>query len=180
MTWLPPVVTVEPASEPVSLAEAKLQCRVDGSDENALLTSLIKTARQLAEEYTGTKLVAQTVVLRASHFDCLDRLPIAPLSAISAVAYLDSAGAEQTLSTDVYEAVLIGLEPAIRLKINQTWPSVRDASDAVRITAAAGYATVPEPIRQAMLLTISKLYDDRSAGELPEGAHHLLANYRRF
>lgn len=181
MSWLPVIVTVEPASEPLTLTEAKAQCRVDGSDEDTLLTNLIKAARQLVEQYTGTKLVSQTLVLRASSFLDLWSLPVAPLTSVTSISYLDTAGAEQTLSTDVYETVLIGLEPSIRRKINQSWPSIRESvNDAVRVTAVAGYATVPEPIRHAMLLCISKWFDDRSAGELPEGAHSLLANYRRF
>lgn len=180
MAWLPPVVTVEPASEPVTLTEARNQCRVDGSDSDADLTIYIKAARTFVEEYTGTKLVSQTVVLRCSSFDDLSDLPTAPLSAISSVKYLDTTGAEQTLSTDVYEAVLVGLEPHVRLKINQSWPSVREASDAIRVTATAGYSTVPEPIRAAMLLMISSWNDSRSVGPVPEGAVALLTNYRRF
>lgn len=180
MSWLPPVVTIEPASEPVTLVEGKAQCRVDGSDEDGLVTTYIKASRQLVEEYTGTKLGAQTAVLKCSSFADLCDLPIAPVSAVSSITYLDVAGAEQTLSTDVYEAVLVGLEPQIRLKINQSWPSIREASDAIRVTVSAGYSTVPEPIRLAMLLCISAFNDGRSTGDIPDGAHSLLSNYRRF
>lgn len=180
MTWLPPVVTVEPASESVTSTEAKLQCKVDGSDDDALITSLIKTTRQLAEEYTGTRLVSQTCVLRCSCFSDFCDLPIAPISAVSSITYLDTDGVEQTLASSVYESVLTGLEPHIRLKVGQSWPSVRAASDAIRVTVAAGYSTVPEPIRAAMLLTISSLYDGRATGDIPEGARSLFVNYRRF
>lgn len=180
MSWLPPVVTVEPASEPVTLTEAKKQCKIDGTDSDGDLTIYIKAARLFVEEYTGTKLVSQTVVLRCSGFCDLWHLPVAPLSSISSVTYLDTDGAEQTLATTVYEGVLHGLEPHIRLKIDQSWPSIRSASDAIRVTAAAGYSTVPEPIRAAMLLTISSWNDSRSVGPVPEGAVSLLTNYRRF
>jgi uncharacterized phiE125 gp8 family phage protein len=180
VSWLPPVVTVEPATEPVTLTEAKAQCRVDGSDEDTLITSYVKSSRQLVEEYTGTKLVSQTCVLRCSSFADLCDLPIAPIASVTSVTYLDTAGTEQTLSTDVYEAILTGLEPHIRLKVNQSWPSVRTASDAIRVTVTAGYSTVPEPIRHAMLLCISAFFDGRATGDLPEGVHSLLSNYRRF
>lgn len=180
MSWLPPVVTVEPVDEPVSLAEAKAQCHIDGTDFDTELNIYIKSARIFVEEYTGSKLESQTVVLRCSSFGDLCDLPVAPVSSVTSITYLDTAGAEQTLSTDVYEAVLIGLEPHIRLKINQSWPSVRCASDAVRVTAVAGYSTVPEPIRHAMMLLISAWNDSRSVGPAPEGAINLLTNYRRF
>lgn len=179
MTWLPPVTTAEPASEPVTLAEAKAQCRVDGADEDARLNSYITAARQLAEEFTGTRFVSQTAVLRASCFADLCHLPLAPVSAVTGITYLDGAGDEQTLATSVYESVLIGLEPTIRLKINQSWPNIRTATDAVRVTVTAGYSTVPEPIRHAILLTVCEWFDDRSQGALPAGAVALLTNYRR-
>lgn len=180
MSWLPPVVTVAPASEPLTLAEAKLQCRVDGSDEDSLLSDLISAARVFTEAYCGTAIGSQTVVLRCSSFCDFIDLPIAPIASITEIKYLDSAGTEQTLSTDVYEGVLIGLEPTIRLKINQSWPSVRDASDAIRVTVVAGYSEVPAAVKHAMLLMIGNWFDSRAVGELTEGPKALLANYRRF
>lgn len=178
MSWLPPVVTVEPTAEPITLTEAKAQCRVDGSDSDTELNIYIKSARIFTEEYTGSKLKDQTVVLRCRDFCDFRRLPIAPVESITSITYLDTSGVEQTLDTAIYEGVLIGLEPAIRLKINQSWPSVRCASDAIRVTVQAGYSTVPEPIRAAMLLMVSAWFDNRSVGPVPEGAVNLLANYR--
>jgi uncharacterized phiE125 gp8 family phage protein len=195
MSWLPTVVTVAPASEPVSLAEARSQCRIDGSDSDGDLNRYIIAARALTEEYTGTKLVSQTVLMQASRFCDLIDLPVAPIISVSSVKYLDTAGAEQTLDTSVYELVNTGLEPQIRLKINQVWPSVRQCvSDAVRVTAIAGYSTVPESIRAAMLMLIAQWNDERSSissvrqsvtsdggiPTLPNTVDALLANYRRF
>jgi uncharacterized phiE125 gp8 family phage protein len=180
MSWLPAIVSVEPASEPVTLNEAKAQCRVDGSDSDTELNIYIKAARIFVEEYCGIKLVAQTVVLRCSRFCDFVDLPVAPLSAVTDVKYLDTSGVEQTLDTAVYESVLVGLDPTIRLKVNQTWPAIRCANDAIRVTASAGYSTVPEPIRAAILLMVSAWFDNRSVGPVPEGTTNLLANYRRF
>jgi uncharacterized phiE125 gp8 family phage protein len=187
VTWLPAVVTVEPLTEPVSLAEAKAQCRVDGSDSDDELALFIQAAREFVETYTGTKLVSQTVVQRCSSFNDLGSLSVAPVISVSSIAYLDSAGAEQTLSTDVYETVLTGLEPLIRRKIDQSWPSVRCVADAVRVTAVCGYTEVPAPIKHAMLLLIGQWFDNRSdvnvgniVNELPNGVAALLSNFRRF
>jgi uncharacterized phiE125 gp8 family phage protein len=187
MTWLPPVVTVAPATEPVTLAEAKTHCRVDGSDSDSELGAMIAAARGFVEDYCGVKLVSQTVVLRCSSFCDLVDLPIAPISAVTGVTYLDSSGVEQTLSTDVYEAVLTDLEPHIRLKINQSWPSIRCASDAIRVTASAGYASLPAPIHHTVLLLIGHWFDNRSTvnvgnivNDLPFATEALLSNYRRF
>jgi uncharacterized phiE125 gp8 family phage protein len=180
MSWLPTVVTAEPASEPVTLAEAKAQCRVDGSSSDTELNIYLKAARIFVEEYTGTKLVSQTALMQGRSFCDLVDLPAAPIISVTSVKYLDTDGVEQTLASSVYELVNTGLEPQIRLKINQHGPSIRCASDAVRVTAVVGYSTVPEPIRAAIMLIISSWFDNRNVGPVPDGAYSLLSNYRRF
>jgi uncharacterized phiE125 gp8 family phage protein len=181
MSWLPVSVTVAPATEPLDRdADVKPQIRVDGTDEDDLLDLYISAAREFVEVYTGTKLVSQTVLMQGSSFDDLWALPVAPVVSVSSVKYLDTTGAEQTLDTSVYESVLTGLDPHIRTKIDQSWPSIRTASDAVRVTAVCGYASLPAPIKHAMLLMISSWFDNRSVGPVPEGAVSLLSNYRRF
>lgn len=180
MSWLPTVVSTPPLTEPVSLAEVKAQCRIDGTDSDTDLNLYISAARTFAEEYTGTKLVSQTVLMQGREFCDLWSLPAAPIISITSVKYLDSAGDEQTLATSVYELVNTGLKPHIRLKINQSWPSIRCASDAVRVTAVVGYSALPAPVKSAILLIISSWFDNRNVGPVPDGAYALLANYCRF
>lgn len=180
MSWLPVSVTVEPTAEPVTIAEARAQCRVDGTDSDGLLNSYIKAARQMAEGDTWTKLVTQTVSMKCAAWCDLKIFPVAPVQSITSIKYLDTSGAEQTLATSVYEVVLDGLRPRVRLKPGQTWPATFAADDAIRVVAVVGYTTVPEPIRAAMLLTIESLYDDRSEGRLTDAARSCLTTYRRF
>ena len=54
------VIHTEPASEPITLAEAKSYLRVDSSGDDALITSLISTARKLCEEHTQRAFMTQT------------------------------------------------------------------------------------------------------------------------
>lgn len=180
MSFLPTLVTVAPATEPVSDTEAKDHLRIDGTDSDAWLDLAIPAARKLVEKYTGTKLITQTVVMRCSDWCDLIDLPVAPLASVSSVAYLDTTGTEQTLSTDVYEAVLIGLEPHIRLKVNQSWPSLRCATDAIRVTAVAGASSAEEEVKQAIVVTLAAWDEARSMGGLPDAAMALLENSRRF
>ena len=56
-------VVTPPATEPVTLAEAKLHLRVDGSDEDALITRLISAAREQCEQELGRALADPTVDL---------------------------------------------------------------------------------------------------------------------
>ena len=188
MTWLPVVVTTVPALEPVSIAEARAQCAVESDDFDTELTIYIVAARAQVESHTGTKLVTQTIVMQASCFSDLENLPTAPLQSITSVKYLDPQGAEQTLSTDVYEPVLVGLEVAIRLKLGCSWPAIRSVSDAVRVVAVAGYgaaAAVPALARLAMLLSIGDRMANREETSadnlscLPTGMASLLIDLKK-
>lgn len=180
MTFRPILVTVEPATEPLTLAQAKDQCEVQGTDHDALLTSYIVAARTFVEKITATKLMSQTVEMRCSQWCDLDRLPVGPITSVTSVQYLDTAGALQTLATTVYESVLIGLTPSIRLKISQTFPATRTVTDAILVTAVAGYAALPATIGHALRLLISAWFDSRSTGDVPDGVYAMLSNHSRF
>lgn len=56
-------LTVPPPVEPISLAEAKAFLRVDVSNDDALIGSLVTAARDACERFTGRALVAQTWTL---------------------------------------------------------------------------------------------------------------------
>lgn len=192
MSWLPVEVTVEPTSEPLTLAEVKAQCRVDGTTDDGLLTAYIVAARRYVEEYTGLKLMEQTVVMRRRDLCDVMALPAAPISEIVSVQYLDMSNATQTLSPSVYRTSLYGLRPQIEKIWLKIWPVLYPSAEAVTITATAGFDTIPDPILHAMKLLISGWYDERSAlsgvsrpasagGEIPELPHAvtaLLSNYR--
>src|SRR5580692_8919211 len=49
-----------PVEEPVTLADAKAQARVDTNIDDALIAALISGARQWAEHYTGRAFITQT------------------------------------------------------------------------------------------------------------------------
>ena len=53
-------ITTEPATEPLTLTEAKEHLRVDGTDEDTLITSIITVARKLCENYTNRAFITQT------------------------------------------------------------------------------------------------------------------------
>lgn len=190
MDWLPVETTVAPAAEPITVAEAKAHLNVDHSNDDTLIGALIVAARQHVEAYTGTRLVTQTVKLRAAAFDSSHfRFPVAPLQSAT-IEYVDTAGATQTLATTVYSVLPYGLSPSIARKYDQTWPATRELPDAITITAVVGYgaaAAVPAPIVHAIKLLLSDWYDNRAdtnvgniTNSMPNGVEALLTNYRVF
>src|SRR5690606_38274918 len=78
--------TAAPTTEPLGLTEAKLFLRVDGTEEDDLISSLITATREQAEEYLRRSLITQNWSL------WLDEqvsghlwLPMGPVQSIGAV-----------------------------------------------------------------------------------------------
>lgn len=155
---------------PVSLDAAKSHLRVDFSQDDTLIVSLIETARDFVENVLGRSLINQSWEATLERFPYSPRivLPIAPLQSVTSVAYYDSDGAAQTLSSGVYEVLKDDVIPGcIELIPMQEWPSTQERINAVTVTFVAGYGatvtTVPSAARQAMLLLIGHWYKNREA-----------------
>lgn len=154
-----------PASEPLALADAKAHCRVDHSDDDALITALIVAAREQAEHETGRALVTQTWELVHDTFPEAFVLRKAPIASVTSVKYLDPAtGAEQTL--DPADTLLDkDSEPGYLVPAyGKAWPTARAVPNAVRCRYVCGYgnaAAVPQAIKQWMLLAIGTMYAQR-------------------
>ena len=154
-----------PASEPLALADAKAHCRVDHSDDDALITALIVAAREQAEHETGRALVTQTWELVHDTFPEAFVLRKAPIASVTSVKYIDPAtGAEQTL--DPADTLLDNAsEPGYLVPAyGKAWPTARAVPNAVRCRYVCGYgnaAAVPQAIKQWMLLAIGTMYAQR-------------------
>lgn len=164
--------TAAPAEEPVSLADVKLHLRVDGNKDNVLIASLIAAAREYCQSYTGLQFVTATWALTLDAFPSEDviRLPNPPLSSVTTVAYTDTAGDAQTMSSDDYDVDTTSVEGRLALAYGASWPGTRDKIDAVTITYVAGYGTahaVPDAAKSAIYMVVADLYEHReSRGEV--------------
>lgn len=180
-------VIAPPATEPVSLAEAKMHCRVEHDAEDALISSLIQAARELVEETTGRALITRTLEWRVDRWATLLYLPYPPAISVVQISYTDAAGATATLPSTAY-VLRTGVTPAyIRLDAAQR-PAVelaRDGAIAIRYQAGYGAAeNVPMAFRQAILLLVGHWHLNREAAssanqsELPLAVSALLAPHR--
>lgn len=176
------VVTIEPASEPVTLAEAKVHLRVDHDDENTLIESLITAARQWAETETNRRFINTTIRLSLDAFPCEFRLPGGKTQSVTSITYVDGDGTTQTLATSVY-TLDSDSEPArIVLAYNQMWPQIRDVPNAVKVLYVAGYGSaasdVPAGIKKAILQHCLHQYTREPEPNVLESAQRLLDPYR--
>lgn len=161
-------VTVAPTSEPITLAEAKAQLRIE-SDETAddtWITTSLTIVREQVEDLLNRSIMPQTLELAISTFEDVIQLPKPPFTSLSSITYYDENNVSQTLSSSLY-LVNDFVEPAeVAKKSDQSYPAVYARPDAIRITFVAGYAdaaAVPASIKQAMLMLLTDLYDNRSS-----------------
>jgi uncharacterized phiE125 gp8 family phage protein len=167
--WYPPVVTVAPVAEVVTIATVRSQTRIDADDAANLtrLASLIGVAGEHLEGYCGTAMTTRTVRVRCDSFADFERLPFGPVQSITSISYVDSAGVDQILDPAAYEVRIDALEASIAQAFAMAWPTTR-AGSRITIIAVIGYATVPRVIEQAALLLIASMFETRENEAHPD------------
>ena len=142
-----------PAEEPVTLAQAKLAARVDGTEWDALIPGLIKSARQVAEQETHRCLIAQTWRAELADWPAsTDVLPVAPATAV-AVSYWNGS-AWTTLAGSAFAWAADGGGVVLAPALNTSWPTLADVAigPRVRVDVTAGVANA------ALVDECAKLY----------------------
>ena len=164
------LVLITPAASPVvSLADAKLHLRVDGTDEDTLISAMVAAATQQAQHETGRALVRQTWERRLDAFPPAEiRLGLPPVSSVVSVVYIDPTGATQTINPVNY--VLDDSTDSgsgwVLPSPGYAWPDTADGANVVRVRFQTGTETaagVPESIRAWILLQVGALYRSREA-----------------
>lgn len=174
-----------PAEEPVTLAEARAHLRLDGTNEDTLLTALITAARVVLESETRRAFVTQNWRLLLDEWpgDTVT-LPLAPVGAVTAVT-IDGT---QMLDASRYDVALAGDAPRIVAKGGWPAPSRRVVGIAIDFTAGYGAASaVPAPLKQALLMLVAHWFEKRepvafgeTTEEIPLTVAALIAPYRRI
>lgn len=145
-----------PAAEPLSLAEAKAQARVEHDAEDALFTRLIAAARRYVEQACGLALVTQTwkgtwqtwdakgLALRPHPVSAITAATVAGVDSLATFRLVKGRPARVMLATDATAAPLPGRE--------------------IAVTFTAGFgaaAAVPDDIRQACAMLCAHWYENR-------------------
>ena len=187
--------TTSPATEPITLAEAKkhVEVALAVTDHDTHLSDmLIPAARERAETYTGRAWITQTWTLTLDRFPAWTiPLPRPPLVSVTSITYVDGDGDTQTLSSSLYRVSTNtggGAPGRITPAYGEVWPTIRNLTDAVTIVYVAGYgaaSSVPRAAKQAILLTVGNWFANRepvvvgvSASEVPQNAKWLLDSLR--
>lgn len=176
---------VTPASTyPVTTAQAKAHCRVDGSDEDTYIDGLIAAATAHVETLIGRAVAAQTWEYLLDEFADEMLIPLGPVLSVTSIKYNDIDAAEQTLATTFYAVDLTSDPDRVVLADGAAWPTVNGGVNQVTIRFVAGYSTVPPAIYHACLLLIGQWYDQRAGvsdkpiSETPHAVRALLSTYQ--
>ncbi len=181
------LVKVGVATEPVTLAEAKAQCRVSIDEDDALIANLITAGRESVETIMRMGLANQTYDMYLNSWWSGDLiLPLPPLQSVTSIKYTDTDDAQTTWSSSNYYVSTAQFPGRVVLKTNISFPTAElKEVDAVVVRFVSGYADagdMPQLIKQAILLTVGHLYENResvvigqgiAALELPQGAKYL-------
>lgn len=205
---------IEPTVEPITLEDCYQHLRMDpeGSPpthpDDAMLSSMITTARTRAEQVTRRAFVQQTVRMSLPGFpvrrfgndwgdDWIERdgwleLLRPPFAEIVQVRYYDEDNAIQTLAGAAYFVTEESLVPRLMVAEGYTWPTTYCRDDAVQIDYVVGYApdgsppsdyraNVPDQIKDAIKIGVQLLYDElapEKRDQLEQTFLRLLASFK--
>ncbi|RZJ33727.1 MAG: hypothetical protein EOO51_12610 [Flavobacterium sp.] len=169
----------------VTDALAKLHLRVDGTDEDQLISLYLASAQSVVENRTGRAVGLQRFVL---NLDCFDAVTFGKSSndAIEKVEYYPAAGNELVELSDDSLFSMIDCGPdSLNLSFNGDLPAIAKRDDAIKVTIRRGYAIAdcPTPIKNAMLLLIGDSYErreDRGDVGYNSQVDSLLRPYRKW
>jgi uncharacterized phiE125 gp8 family phage protein len=184
------ILLIAPTAEPVTLTEAKLAARVSGATMDGLIPGLITAARELAEQETSAKFMAQT--WRAELVDwpeATDVLPVNQASA-AAVTYWTGSAWATALSGAAYTFAPDGNGTVLAPATGTSWPTLgaRPVGPRVRIDLTSGAADatgVPESVKLFIKACVAYWIDNPQAASptgvaLPMHLGHLLDRQRLY
>lgn len=166
------------------LADAKSHLRVQSDDFDGDIAYFRDAALDAVSQFTGKSLYPRAFEWRGAFADVVE-LGTELVTGITAIAYLDSAGAAQAMDPAL---VRLGVHGRIHPMPGQSWPGdVAAGEGVVTITFTAGYAPgdVPSALIAAAKLMIGTLFMQRETivmsaieAEFPGGFESLCRPYR--
>jgi len=180
------VLKTGPTEEAVNLAVVKQFLRLDGTADDLALVVMVNAATSLVEQYISRKLINQTWLIYLDDYPYTQseawwdgvregaigemrksypfiELPFGPLRAVTSINSIDESGNVVAFDAGAWQADL--QTNRIGLRTGQTWPLVQlQPMGGVVIEVELGFGSqtdIPKDIQQALLLIVSKLYENR-------------------
>jgi uncharacterized phiE125 gp8 family phage protein len=190
--WPNHVLTLSQESDPlVSVADIKPHCRIDHSDDDAYLTSLIAAAQAVIDGpygMVGKAIATQQWTLTQSLLTGKTRLPIPvlPFRDVVSLKYYDANNVQQTIDLSA-DFVVFGNEDFGYIEPLVSWPAMYDRPDAIELVFHAGFGDVadcPQNLIHAVKMLVAHWYENRetvvdySVNNLPMAVQELVNIHR--
>lgn len=164
-------ITSQPATEPITTAEAKTHLRVDFSTDDTYIDSIISASRKFVEQYTNRALITQTWRLNLNSFTIPFELPINPVVSVTSIKYYDVNDVQQTLSASNYQVDILGDVAKIYEGVSVGFPAISESViNPIEVIFVAGYGSasaVPVDIKHAIKILVSYFYENREMVNVP-------------
>ena len=148
--------------EPISLADAKNYLRVDYTEDDNLITSLISIARECAERYCNRSFIAKQI-------EYYDPDWISPVT-------LPYPNHDEILSVKVGDVETTYQVSGLNRKIIKVSSDVEDSALYVKYTTTGNPS---EAEKNAIMRIVSEMYENRST-ELTATAKAMLAQFKTY
>jgi uncharacterized phiE125 gp8 family phage protein len=180
---------VTPATSNImTTSDVKSHLKVDTTADDTLISNLLVACTNSAQEYTNRFFMATTLDMFADTWEEISTLLKSPVTSVTHIKYYDSNDSQQTLDGTVYGVDAASMPTRIFLKPNQSFPNLSERKNAIEVRYVVGAASVldvDDAIKQAVLLQIGNLYQNREsvvtgtiATELPMNSKFLLDQYK--
>ena len=168
----------------ISLADLKTFLKVETTEDDALIQSMLSTARAYVEDYTGVLCNNGQVDFYGESFKDF-RFAAGPVKSLTSVSYKTDATTYAVLASTGYAFSSKSIPQRLEF---YSPPSPYDKTlERVKVVTNTGYneTAVPVPLVQAMRLLVGHWYEQRTqvivgtiTAQVPLGIHALLNPYR--
>ena len=182
-------ITTAPQNEPLDAAETISYLRIDSGVDTTLIDNLIQAARFWAEDYTNRTFLTTVFTLSLDGIGYVDvplkegfhtgysdtpsgnyiELPRSPVQSVTSIKSFADDNTATTLAATNYYVDTVRVPARVVLRDGGSWPTDLRNANGIEVLYTAGYgasrASIPEPIRVAMLEYVSHLYEHRGDDE---------------
>lgn len=181
-------VVTPPAAEPLTVNQVRDDLGLGDDPPAGVIERMIKSARELAEAYTGRAFITQTLAMQLDTFphapmpwwdgvrqgarralasDGPISLYSAPVQAITEITYVDQGNTSRTVDADTYYLDNVVEPNRVLLIEGASWPVDPRTRAAVTITYTAGYgatsASLPAIVAEALLAHLRDMFERPNA-----------------
>jgi uncharacterized phiE125 gp8 family phage protein len=159
---------ITPGAQAITTADAKQHLRVDyaATADNTEIDNMIQAATAQVEVFCNRACMPTVYEFHLTGFPKGGIvLPVSPVSVITSVKYYSNATTQVTMAAGDYYYNIHEEPTKIRFTNGYTPLAYEYRFDAVTVRFTAGYtdaASVPKNLRQAILLMLADLYENRS------------------